>query len=99
MDLHEDDIPGYLMDALRSAKAKGLRKMLCVQIGESEPQWQVSTRFRDSGDYHISIKPDLIEAMMDALTPPAQAPASMKGGLFDDDELGEAPADATGLFD
>jgi hypothetical protein len=94
MPLHEDDIPGYLMDAIRHAKAKGLRRLLCVQIGESDPQWQVSSRFQGATDYHVSIKPDLIEAIMDALTPPAQAPASMKPGA-----VAEALASAGGLFD
>lgn len=82
MTMHEDDIPGYLMDALHSAQERGLRRLNFTYTGQPGSLWQASSLWTDSGGYYVVRDDDMVQAAFKALawrsaasqdTPPAEA--------------------------
>lgn len=65
--MREDDVPGYLMDAIRGALANGLTGLTMFRIGTETIQWQASSRWRGRDGYSVHILPDFTDAAMAAL--------------------------------
>ncbi|MGX5775479.1 hypothetical protein [Methylorubrum zatmanii] len=65
--MSEDDVPGYLMDAIRGALANGLTGLTMFRIGTETIQWQASSRWRGREGYSVHILPDFTDAAMAAL--------------------------------
>jgi hypothetical protein len=102
----DDDLPGYLTDAFKTAIEKGLLSLTLTRIGTETRMWQASTRFPRSTGYHVEIEPDALQAAMKALGAWARTGAPAPAGFCDEPdepanpyaeeimiELGEAPAD------
>jgi hypothetical protein len=104
----QDDAPGYLIDAYKTAIEKGLLSLTLTRIGTENRMWQASSRFPRSTGYHVHIEPDALDAVMGALgawarvdaapvtTPPA---APEPAGFFDDEPTEGDPREDMTLAD
>lgn len=92
--MSEDDVPGYLMDAIQGALANGLTGLTLFRVGTATPQWQASSRWRGRDGYSVHILPDFADAAMAALgahalgsteasVPSQDAPPARVASVFD----------------
>jgi hypothetical protein len=61
--MNDDDAPGYLMDALRTALGSGLTHLTLFRVGSTKIMWQASCRARGDHAYRVAIEADPVAAL------------------------------------